>query len=321
MGNKVVTYLLAVLVVITFSFGIIGFLNKDKKTSNESTPKNTTNEVVIEYTQIVKHVDDLETIVANYEFIKANKQNTSGDISASISGNIIKVEIPKSELSDATDDMDEVLKYEIVDVPTPNALQVHMTQTNDVRVYSLSSNGMIYMSTFNALPGSYNGVKTYKYNITDVESFTSTVGSLTSSTSQIYVIIKNSRGEYYSDYKYDETDEIVLIQLTSDPVMEESGEIVEQSGSSMSDIYKDKAIEYAKSNKLLDTNSETDIYIYKLIEEGILETNKLATDDVCMSSEHNTSVGCITVNGVSINDDYIKVSLKDGNYVAEYFNQ
>jgi len=323
MGNKIVTALLTVLLIITLGFGVVGYLNKDKVNTKPQTPtdntqtENTTNANVIEYTDSLKHVDNMDAVLASYEFIKANKENENNLVKATINGSSIFIEIPRDAFNGGSEGLEEKYSYEITDVPTPQAVKIHINESNDVIVYSLGSDNYIYKSIFNAYPTTLTSIETYKYNISNVESYTSSIGSLNATTSQVFVIIKTSNGEYYTDYKYDSLDGNTLTKLTSEAVIEnvESGYI------NKIDSIKNVAIEYVKNNNLLNTDSEIDVYIYKMIEDGLLKADLQATDNLCLAAIHNTSFGCIVDNNKSINDDYIKVSKVGSEYSAEYMSK
>ena len=213
MGNKKIVIILGILFVITFLLGLIGFFNKDIDTSIKPTPINT-NIKTISYNNDVMEIPSLDDKISSFEFIKANKEFNSGYIKVYIDNGIVKIDIQKSGLINQEQSSD-VITYEIKDVSSPKAVQAQMSNTdsNRVNIYILDSFNRLFLSTFNA--SDFISIDTYYINIPNIVSFTTLTIPLITNNEQIYSIIKTTDGSYYTDYKFEESDEIKITKINN----------------------------------------------------------------------------------------------------------
>ena len=174
----------------------------------------------------------------------------------------------------------------------------------------MDENNKLYMSTFAANMTAYNGITTHEYLVNGIESFVALTTPLDEAVPSIYTIFKTSDNEYYTDYDFAKTGIIELSKLSNE-VQAVNIETVESSSKNKN--IEELASTYAKDNKLLESATEAKVYIYKLVEAGLIEADKSATSEECLGSKNNTSLGCVLgSDGKSINSNYVLVT-KDGD--------
>lgn len=230
MGNKKILYLICVLFVITLSLGIVGFLNKDRKPSNNETHGNSENIINIEYTGNQQMISELEDRFSDSEFVKAKKEGIYGYISYKIDGSDIKLSITKEGIYSNNEDTPATVEYTIKDISSPVGILAMMKseEKNLTRVYILDSNNNLYLSELNADPTFHEGITTYHYGISNVESFLMMDNPLLEDqTNQIYVIFRLSDGTYYTDYRFDENTSITITQLINSS-QDNNEEVIEE---------------------------------------------------------------------------------------------
>ena len=338
--NKLIVSILCLLFVLTFSAGVVGYLNKDNtKPVTPNVPNDTPvvpdnkpvseNAVVVEYTGEAKTLENLESFVGGYEFVKANKENVYGDVRAYIDNGAVKVEVSSSVTNEDGTTTTDMQNYDITDVTNPVAVHVQAlgNEENLVKVYILDSQNRLFCATFNGNKDSYTGISLYHYNIANIESFVSLniplPGSEQADALRVagYVIIKTTDGKYYTDYNYTNSESVVLTELSATAPAAQAVDVVETKLNDKKENIKNAALLYVKSNELLKEDGQVNIYVYKLIEEGLLQVDAEAVSEKCVQSKNNTSMGCIldpTDETKTLNPDYIMVSKVGTDYTAEY---
>ena len=217
MKNKLVIIILGVLFIISLILGIIGLLNKGIK-PNKPLPQNDKVKI-IEFNNEVRDVVGLRDKIANYEFVKANRDFSSSYLNLTIDGNNIKIDVQKSGIRNADESVSEIITYTIKDIENPVAVQAQMSseEGNTIHVYTLDSYGRMYLSILDADPSFYNEITTYVFNIDNVISFISLTVPLRGEVEikQNYVIFRTEDNLYYSDYKFEESDDIMLTRVNT----------------------------------------------------------------------------------------------------------
>ena len=176
------------------------------------------------------NVVDLNKIIENFEFVKANTEFTSELITAKItaSGIIVKIDNETLGVDNSTDESGNIIdktSFVIDDVKNVVAVQASVSEGEGNRtcVYMLNSSNHFYQSVFYAGPDNNHDVATYKYDITGVESFLVMNTPLVNGAEGElkYVLVKTADGKYYTDYPFDETftiREIVNVsEVTEEP--------------------------------------------------------------------------------------------------------
>lgn len=350
--NKVITAVLCCLFIISFCLGVVGYMNRGKQetpsTPDTPTPNNNTPtdlEDVVVYNGDVKNIITLNNVIGNVEFVKANKENSNGFVKAVIENGKVVVsvdpaayETPTQVTEDTTQTQTETTTpveetntlepapvepktYEITDVDNSVAVQVIMDSTTKTKVYIMDNNNKLYASVFYASPASHTGIETKEYKVDGIESFIALNTPLDDSLEQIYVVIKTMNNEYYSDYDFAHTGDTILTKLTND---EQPVTIEEVQLSSKKDNIEKVALSYVQANNILTTDGSVKVYVYKLVEAGLIETDKGATSEECLKDKHNTSLGCVLdkkENGKSLNSNYVTVTKTGNDYKTAYVTE
>ena len=341
--NKIIISMLSFLFVVTFALGVVGYLNKDSVKPVNPTPDTPNvpdtpvsgNVTPVEYTGEVNTLESLETIVGGYEFVKANKENVYGDVRAFIDADLVHVEISDEITNEDGTTTTDTRNYDVSDVTSPVAVHVQVSDNEEksIRVYILNAQGNFYCAMLNGNTANYSGVTIFQYNIPNIESFVSLNVPLKEDgqVSNGYVIIKTTEGKYFTDYNFNGADGIVLSELTTntntdantnaDATDNQATPVVETKLNDKKENIKNAALLYVKSNELLKEDGQVNIYVYKLIEEGLLQVDAEAVSEKCVQTKNNTSMGCIldpTDETKTLNPDYVMISKIGNDYTGEY---
>lgn len=276
MNNKTITYILSVLFVITFSLGAYGYLNKDAANKND-TPKS--NVSVVDYNNEQREITAFSDKISSYEFVKANKDYYSGYLVVKIENNQVKVEVQKDGILSADDTTPSVVPYTITDITSPIAVQGLMAndENNLVSIYTLDTNGNLYLSELYANPKTHNGIKTKRLGISGVDSFAVMNINLTDDfiMNQNYVVFKVTDGTYYTDYKFNDVDPYKITKVVEITVPEVS--------------VSEEVIENTDGTENVTDTDNTQVQENTTVEENIQEQGNTVVDENAQTQD-NTSV-------------------------------
>ena len=231
MGNKKITTLLSILFIISFSLGVVGYMNRDNVGTNvtpeESNNTNTNTIGTMNYEGSELQLSDLDNKLNTFEFAKANNDFEHTYVKANISDGKITYTITKDALPE--ENLTEDLTYTVDKISSPVAVHARVDVSVEgalVKSYVMDSSKRLYVISFLASPSKHTNIDIVEYKVNGIESFIELDSSIFDeyTTDSIYVIFKTSEGDFYTDYIF-EGDQVVLTKISSKAVIEESENI------------------------------------------------------------------------------------------------
>lgn len=226
--TRVVIYILSFLLLVSLTLSIVGFLNRNNNTNNnqpnnqsennndndnqESQNKPIINNVNISETKF--EIEDLNSFLSSFDFVKSNKENKSKRVLAKIEEGQIYVEIEKESVDDSQETNPDPTVILIDHITNPECVLVKMSNEDEniIKLYVLDSKQSVYFINLNMNPSSPMGMETYEYKVPNASSIAISNVPLANNRTSHYVIIKTTDNKYYTDYKFSE-DGIVLTEL------------------------------------------------------------------------------------------------------------
>ena len=114
MKNKLIVVILSILFVLSSVLAVVGFLNKDKENKPQVDNNQSLNYKTLNITPGDVGVTNLNDLVSNYEFTKANSFYSGESISTQITSDGIVVEIDNDFLN-IEDENIKTTKYDITE--------------------------------------------------------------------------------------------------------------------------------------------------------------------------------------------------------------
>ena len=209
----------------------MGYLNKDKVTpatpANNNNNNNNTEIKTLSYVDRQKEVASLNEKLSAFAFEKGIKEYNSDYLNIKIiDTNTVEYTISKDAFTSET--LTEDVKYKVTNIVDPVAMQGKVNVNVEgvlVKSYIMDSQNRLYLVKFYAAPSKHQGIEITEYKVDNIESFIEFNTPIFDEYSEedLYVIIKTTGEEYYTDYKFDYT-EPALTKLTSneDNVVQET---------------------------------------------------------------------------------------------------
>lgn len=233
MGNKKITTVLSILFIISFSLGVIGYINRDNVGTNvtpeESNNTNTNPSTIGSTTYGGNELQlfDLDNKLSQYEFKKANNDFEHTYVRVNISNGKVNYTITKDALPD--ENLTEDIIYTVDQISSPVAVEARVNVGVEgalVKSYVMDSSKRLYVVSFIVSPSKHTGIDINEYKVDGIESFIELDSPIFDEYTNegIYVIFKTSAGDFYTDYIF-EGDQVVLTKISSKAVIEESENI------------------------------------------------------------------------------------------------